>query len=456
MAPISFSFTQTGIGRARLGRLLTPHGAIDTPQFMPVGTQATVKSLTPADLRTAGAQVILANTYHLSLRPGAERIGRLGGLHRFMAWDGPILTDSGGFQVFSLGHLRRVDEDGVTFASHLDGAPHRLTPERAVEVQELLGSDIAMAFDELVDARRPTGEVEAAMERTHRWAERCLRARALPTQALFGIVQGGVSTALRRRSAVTIAQLPFDGIGIGGLSVGESKAEMAATVELVAEALGDDPRPRYLMGVGSPLDFFTAVERGVDLFDCVLPTRVARNGQLWTAAGKLNLRNARYLDDAAPVETGCRCETCANYSRAYLAHLFRGDELLAYRLASVHNLTYTLDLMRGIRAALADGSFASLRDAVAKHYRSAGSTADELPRKGWVSAERDTGGDLDRLDRRFARPMAKGRDRPRHQEKRKPKEKAPKIPPAAAYEPPASVEIIKPRRKPRREPGEDE
>ena len=362
MAPVSFTFRTTDVGRARLGTLTTAHGSIDTPQFMPVGTQATVKSLTPADLRIAGTQIILANTYHLSLRPGQERIARLGGLHRFMAWDGPILTDSGGFQVFSLAHLGVVDDDGVTFASHLDGSPQRLTPERAVEIQEALGSDIAMAFDQLVDSTLSASEVAGAMERTHRWAERCLAARSRPDQALFGIVQGGVDAELRRQSVQAIAALPFDGIAVGGLSVGEGKDEMIATLDVVADALGDDPRVRYLMGVGSPLDFFTAVERGIDLFDCVLPTRVARNGQAWTSEGRINLRNARFLDDPGPLDPACGCETCRNHARAYLAHLFRAEELLAYRLASVHNLTYTLDLMRRIRGALADGSFASLQD----------------------------------------------------------------------------------------------
>jgi queuine tRNA-ribosyltransferase len=336
---------------------------------MPVGTQATVKSLTPGDLHTAGTQIILANTYHLTLRPGHERIARLGGLHRFMAWDGPILTDSGGFQVFSLAHLGVVDDDGVTFASHLDGSPQRLTPEGAVQIQEVLGSDIAMAFDQLVDSTLVAAEVAVAMERTHRWAERCLVARTRADQALFGIVQGGVDVELRRQSVGAIAALPFDGIAVGGLSVGESKAEMASTLDVVADALDDDPRVRYLMGVGSPLDFFTAVERGIDLFDCVLPTRVARNGQAWTSEGRLNLRNARFLDDPSPVDATCGCEACRNHSRAYLAHLFRAEELLAYRLTSVHNVTYTLDLMRRIRGALADGSFASLRDTVSARWR---------------------------------------------------------------------------------------
>jgi queuine tRNA-ribosyltransferase len=349
---------------------------------MPVGTQAAVKSLTPGDLRAAGTQVILANTYHLSLRPGHERIAARGGLHRFMAWDGPILTDSGGFQVFSLAHLTRIDDDGVTFASHLDGTRQRLTPERAMEIQAALGSDIAMAFDQLVDPTLDPGEVARAMERTHRWAERCLAARTRADQALFGIIQGGVDAALRQESTAAIAGLPFDGIAVGGLSVGESKAEMAATLDVVAAALDDDPRPRYLMGVGSPLDFFTAVERGIDLFDCVLPTRVARNGQLWTSEGKLNLRNARFQDDGGPLDPQCRCETCRDYSRAYLAHLFRAEELLAYRLSSVHNVTYTLDLMGRIRASLADGSFASLREVVAAQFSSSSVEADKPPLTG--------------------------------------------------------------------------
>ncbi len=375
--PLRFTVRLAGIGRARLGRLETAHGAIETPQFMPVGTQATVKSLSPDDLRSAGVQIILGNTYHLSLRPGAERIARLGGLHAFMGWNGPILTDSGGFQVFSLGHLGRIDEDGITFASHLDGSPQRLTPERVMEIQGLLGSDVAMAFDQLVDPTLPRWEVADAMERTHRWAERSLRARARADQAVFGIVQGGVDPELRARSTTEIAGMAFDGIAIGGLSVGESKAEMAATLDVVAEALGDDARPRYLMGVGSPLDFFAAVERGVDLFDCVLPTRVARNGQLWTSEGKLNLRNARFADDPGPADPACACETCTTHSRAYLAHLFRAEELLAYRLATLHNVTYTLELMRQIRTALSDGSFASLRDAVQARYGTAES--DEKP-----------------------------------------------------------------------------
>ena len=367
-AAIQWSSRPTSIGRARIGRLETPRGAIDTPQFMPVGTQATVKALTPGDLRAADAQIILGNTYHLNLRPTAERIARLGGLHRFMGWDGPILTDSGGFQVFSLARLRRVDEDGVTFTSHVDGSEHRLTPERAMEVQALLGSDIAMVLDQLVEPSLPREAVREAMDRTHRWAARSITARGGPEQAVFGIVQGGVDAELRRESAATVAEMDVDGIAIGGLSVGESKAEMSWTLEVVADTLDGDRRPRYLMGVGAPPDFFTAVERGVDLFDCVLPTRVARTGQMWTDAGRLNLRNSALQDDPAPIDPDCACEACLTYSRAYLAHLFRAEELLAYRLATVHNVSWTLALLRRLRTSLDDGSFPALRDAISAAF----------------------------------------------------------------------------------------
>ena len=363
----AFTFEPTNVGRARLGRLTTAHGPIDTPQFMPVGTQATVKALTPGDLHAAGAQMILGNTYHLSLRPTAERIASLGGLHRFMGWDGPILTDSGGFQVFSLAHLRQVDDDGVTFTSHLDGSTHRLTPERTMEIQALLGSDVAMAFDQLVDPGLPRPEVAEAMTRTHGWARRSLDARS-SGQAVYGIVQGGIDVELRRESVAAIAGMPFDGIAVGGLSVGESKAQMATTLDVVAEGLGDDPRPRYLMGVGSPVDFFAAVERGIDLFDCVLPTRVARTGQVWTDAGRLNLRNAAFLDDPGRIDPACACEACRGFSRAYVAHLFRARELLAYRLATIHNVTWTIELMRRLRVSVADGSFVTLKDQVAAGF----------------------------------------------------------------------------------------
>jgi queuine tRNA-ribosyltransferase len=313
------------------------------------------------------------------LRPGDALVASLGGLHRFAGWDGPLLTDSGGYQVFSLAGLRRLSEEGVAFQSHLDGSPHLLTPERSMEVQMNLGADLVMAFDECPPWPAPREAVAEATARTTRWARRSRDAHRREDQWLFGIVQGGVDDALRRQSAAVIAALPFDGIAIGGLSVGESKAQMATALEVVADALGDDQRARYLMGVGAPPDFFSAVERGIDLFDCVLPTRVARNGQLWTSEGKLNLRNARFLDDAGPIDPACGCEACRNHSRAYVAHLFRADELLAYRLASVHNVTYTLDLMGRIRGALADGSFASLREVVAAQFSFAPVGADKPP-----------------------------------------------------------------------------
>jgi queuine tRNA-ribosyltransferase len=346
-----------GSTRARLGRLTLRSGIVETPQFMPVGTNATVKALDPDDLRAAGATIILANTYHLYLRPGHERIARLGGLHRFMAWDRPILTDSGGFQVVSLGDLRVVDDDGVTFRSHLDGSVHRFTPEHAIAVQEALGSDVAVAFDQPVFPSSPREVVADATERTHRWAERSLAAHARSDQALFGIVQGGLDAELRAASTAFIASLPFDGICLGGLAGDETPAEREATIDVAVGALGGDPRPRYLMGLGSPADLLEAVHRGIDLFDSVLPARVARNGSLWIPGGRLNIRNSRFLDDPEPVQADCPCPLCRQFSRAYLAHLFRAQELLAYRLATCHNLTFTLDFMARIRTALRAGTF---------------------------------------------------------------------------------------------------
>jgi queuine tRNA-ribosyltransferase len=346
-----------GSTRARVGRLELGHGIVETPQFMPVGTNATVKALAPDDLRDAGASMILANTYHLYLRPGHERIERLGGLHRFMAWDRPILTDSGGFQVVSLGDLRVVDDEGVTFRSHLDGSTHRFTPEVAIGVQEALGSDVAVAFDQPVFPSSPRAVVADATARTHRWAERSLAAHARPDQALFGIVQGGLEPDLRAESTRFIAALPFDGICLGGLAGDETPAQRAAAIDVAVAELADDPRPRYLMGLGSPADLLEAVDRGVDLFDSVLPARVARNGQLWVPGGRLNLRNRRFLDDPEPVQEDCPCLLCRTFSRAYLAHLLRANELLAYRLATCHNLTFTLDFMARIRSALRAGTF---------------------------------------------------------------------------------------------------
>ena len=346
-----------GSTRARLGRLTLPHGVVETPQFMPVGTNATVKALHPDEVATAGATILLANTYHLYLRPGHERIERLGGLHGFMVWDRPILTDSGGFQVVSMGDLRVIDDDGVTFKSHLDGSIHRFTPEHSVAVQQALGADVAVAFDQPVFPSSSRAIVEDAMRRTHRWAERSLEAHTRRDQALFGIVQGGLDPELRAESARFIAGLPFDGINIGGLAGDETAEERNLTLDETVPHLDGDPRPRYLMGLGSPLDLLDAVHRGIDLFDSVLPARVARNGQLWVPGGRLNLRNEQFRDDPRPVQDDCPCPLCTRFSRAYLSHLFRAKEMLAYRLATCHNLTFTLDFMVRIRAAIRAGTF---------------------------------------------------------------------------------------------------
>ena len=364
-SPINFDVHETPPRtgtRARAGSLRTPHGVVETPIFMPVGTNATVKALHPDDLREVGASIILSNTYHLSLRPGHERIKRLGGLHEFMAWDRPILTDSGGFQVVSLGELRKIDEDGVTFRSHLDGALLDYTPEYAIAIQEALGSDIAVCLDQPVPPHASTrAEVADATARTHRWAERCLEAHERPDQALFGIIQGGLEADLRAESTAAISALPFDGICIGGLAGDETAIQRRAALDVVVPLLEDDPRPRYLMGLGSPMDLLDAVDAGVDMFDSVLPARVARNGTLWVPGGKLNLRNARFLDESGPVQEGCRCLLCRSFSRAYLAHLLRADELLGFRLATCHNLTYILDFMEKIRSAIRSGTFPELK-----------------------------------------------------------------------------------------------
>ena len=364
-AAISYEIRQPppadGSTRARLGLLGTAHGEVETPVFMPVGTNATVKAMDPDDLREVGAQLILANTYHLYLRPGHERIARLGGLHRFMAWDRPILTDSGGYQVVSLGDLRAVDDEGVTFRSHLDGSLHRFTPEHAIAVQEALGSDIAVCFDQPVAPHASTrGAVAEATHRTHQWAERCLAAHSAPGQALFGIVQGGLEEDLRAESTRVIAGLPFDGICIGGLAGDETAAQRRSVLDVCVPLLAGDTRPRYLMGLGSPADLLDAVDAGIDMFDSVLPARVARNGTVWVPGGRLNLRNTRFLDDAQPVQPDCRCRACRSFSRAYLAHLLRADELLFYRLATCHNLTFLLDFMARIRSAIAEGTFPEL------------------------------------------------------------------------------------------------
>jgi len=352
-------------GGARRGRLYTAHGVIDTPAFMPVGTQATVKALSPDEVRALGAQVLLGNTYHLALRPGGEHIARLGGLHKFMGWDGAILTDSGGFQVFSLDHLVKVSDAGATFRSHLDGSEQHFTPESVMEIQRQLGSDIAMAFDQPVSWPATPAVAKAAMERTHQWASRCLESDPAPGQLRFGIVQGGFDEQLRRESAQVLAQLPFDGFGVGGLSLGEPKGTTYRLLSLQTAILPRE-RPRYLMGVGTPADLVEAIARGIDMFDCVLPTRIARNGSILTRGGRINLRNRRFIDDAGPLDEGCDCYTCARFSRAYLRHLFMAGEILGHRLASIHNLRMLVRLVGEIREAIGSGklagSIATLRE----------------------------------------------------------------------------------------------
>lgn len=327
---------------------------------MPVGTQGTVKAMTPEEVREVGARIILANTYHLYIRPGHELIRRLGGLHRFMNWNGPILTDSGGFQVFSLGELRKITEEGVTFRSHLDGSPHLLTPESAVAVQEALGSDIAMCFDECPPYPSTREDVRRSMELTLRWAVRCRDAKTREDQALFGIVQGGMYPDLRIECLERLKYLDFPGYALGGLSVGEENPLMYEIMEACSPHLPED-KPRYVMGIGTPEDLIEAVYRGYDMFDCVMPTRNARNGMLFTSAGKINIRNARHADDPGPLDPECDCYVCRNYSRAYLRHIFQAREILASRLNTWHNLHYYLSLMEGARAAIAADRFADFR-----------------------------------------------------------------------------------------------
>lgn len=346
-------------GAARTGRLETPHGPIDTPAFMPVGTRASVKGLTPDQLREAGAQIILANTYHLALRPGADVVATMGGLHRFMSWDGPILTDSGGYQVFSLATLNAVDDEGVTFKSHIDGAPLRLTPERAIEIQEQLGADIIMAFDQCPPLPAPREQVEAAVDRTIRWARRCKESHRREDQALFGIVQGGLDVDLRLRCLDELLHLDFPGYAVGGLSVGEKPEDTTSVLRAFAGAMPED-KPRYLMGVGRPIDILRAVDTGIDLFDCVLPTRNGRNAFAFTDDGFLRLRNSQYKTDERPLVAGCGCHTCKGYSRAYLRHLFLAGEMLGPILVSLHNIAYYQRLMRRIREAVAAGTFQKL------------------------------------------------------------------------------------------------
>ncbi|MDE0409974.1 MAG: tRNA guanosine(34) transglycosylase Tgt [Alphaproteobacteria bacterium] len=357
---LGFALTGTD-GRARRGRLRTAHGTVETPAFMPVGTAATVKALTPAMVAETGAQMVLANTYHLVLRPGAERVARLGGLHAFMRWPGPILTDSGGYQAMSLGDLAKVGEDGVRFRSHIDGARLELTPERAVEAQYLLDADVTMALDECTAWPIDKDGAAASMRRSMRWAERCRAAfRDRPGYGLFGIVQGGVHDDLRAESAGTLAGMGFDGYAVGGLAVGEGQAAMFSVLDTVPYALPAD-RPRYLMGVGKPADIVGAVARGIDLFDCVLPTRSGRTAQAWTWKGPLNLRNARHADDPAPLDPRVDCPASREFSRAYLHHLVKSREMLGATLLSWHNTAFYQALMAEIRTAIEQGRFEAWR-----------------------------------------------------------------------------------------------
>jgi len=357
-----FSFTiHAASGKARTGTIRMRRGEIRTPAFMPVGTGATVKAMKPETVRGIGADIILGNTYHLMLRPGAERVARLGGLHKFMNWPRPILTDSGGYQVMSLSDLRKITEEGVTFASHLDGSRHLLTPERSMEIQRLLGSDIVMAFDECPKIEQGRDAIARSMEMSMRWARRSRDGfdsggEHAQAAALFGIQQGSLDEGLRRESADALRDIGFDGYAIGGLAVGEGQEAMFATLDFAPAMLPED-RPRYLMGVGKPDDLVGAVERGVDMFDCVLPSRSGRNGQGFTHAGPINLRNARHSEDTAPLDERCACDVCANYSRAYLHHLHKSGEILGAMLLTEHNLAFYQQLMAGMRSAIAEDRF---------------------------------------------------------------------------------------------------
>ena len=375
-------------GEARAGTLTTPHGDLPTPAFMPVATQGAIKALDPSDLRAIGARVVLANAYHLYLRPGADAVRRLGGLHGFMGWPGPILTDSGGFQGFSLKHLRKITDDGIVFRSHVDGSIHDFTPETAIQCQQELGADLIMPLDVCAPAEAERGEVETAVVRTARWAVRCREAHPDDTrQLLFGIVQGGLFEDLRGRSAERLVSLDFPGYAVGGLSVGESKRDMYRTLAATTRMLPPD-RPRYLMGVGSPEDLVEGVARGVDMFDCVLPTRIARNGALFVSTGRANVYTSRFRTLDGPVEEGCDCYTCATFSAAYLHHLFKAKELLAYRLATLHNLRFVLRLMEEIRAAVAEGRFEAFRSEFASRFTPPDERTRAEQKAKWEASQR--------------------------------------------------------------------
>ena len=376
-------------GGARAGELETPHGKARTPLFMPVATQATVKGLTPEEVKAVGAQIVLSNAYHLYLRPGVETVRKMGGLHKFMGWDGPILTDSGGFQAFSMGPLRKVTDDGIRFRSHIDGSEHKFTPQLATANQEGLGADIIMCFDQCIAYGATEKQVRRAMERTHRWAQLCFDAhQTSPTgaatgQALFGIVQGGTFRELRDESARAISAIPFHGYAVGGLAVGENKEQMYRFTGQVADLLPPD-KPRYLMGVGSPEDLVEGVARGIDMFDCALPTRVARNGSLFTPEGRVDITKSRYAEQQGPLDETCDCYTCRNYSTAYLRHLFRAKELLGLRLASIHNLRFVLALMERIRTSILEDRFDVFRREFLDVYQPADEAARQRQKEQWL------------------------------------------------------------------------
>jgi queuine tRNA-ribosyltransferase len=372
MTRFSFTIDATD-GAARAGTIVMQRGVIRTPAFMPVGTAATVKAMKPQDVRTSGADIILGNTYHLMLRPGAERMARLGGLHSFMGWERPILTDSGGYQVMSLSELTKVTEEGVSFASHLDGTRHMLSPERSVEVQRLLGSDIVMAFDQLVPATATGAEAAAAMERSMRWAKRSREefdrgGEHAERAALFGIQQGGLDENLRKVSADALIDIGFDGYAVGGLAVGEGHEAMCACLDYAPSQLPGE-KPRYLMGVGKPDDIVEAVRRGIDMFDCVLPTRSGRTGQAFTADGPINIRNAKFAEDREPLEPGCPCPTCSHFERAYVHHLVRSGEILGAMLMTEHNLWFYQRLMQGLRVAIAETRLTAFASDFLSRYR---------------------------------------------------------------------------------------
>ncbi len=360
---MKFTLEKTDPSGARAGTLETAHGSVPTPVFMPVGTYGAVKTVTPDELSACGTRVILSNTYHLYLRPGPELIRDLGGLHRFMGWDGPILTDSGGFQIVSLSDLARISEEGVLFRSHLDGSRHQITPELAVSIQERLGTDIAMCLDEVVDPMAGRDVMAGAVGRTLRWAARCSRSLTSDTMALFGIVQGGTHADLRIRCAEGLMEIGFDGYAVGGLALGEPREETWASVEASTGILPVQ-RPRYLMGMGTPGDLLAGISRGIDMFDCVMPTRNARNGTLFTTHGRLSIKSAVYRDDQDPPDRKCSCYTCSRFSRAYLRHLYSTGEMLGFRLCTIHNLSYYHQLVSGAREASLSGSFAAYRKRV--------------------------------------------------------------------------------------------